>query len=64
VGCVGGAILAAYLYEQRACYPVGDPQHWRGFTGELMANPQKVGLLLEKTLSGTRNHRMLVFKVV
>ena len=63
MGWVGVGILAAHVHEQLADYPVGGSTALEGFYGSLMANLQKVGLLLEKTFFGTRNHRMLV-KVV
>ena len=55
--------LADQLHEQRANYLVGETAALNRFHAGLTENPQKVGLLLEKTFPGTRNDLMLVFKV-
>ena len=57
------ANVSRYLREQKADYFASEAKMFAKILPEVAQRPEQYGLILERDFVGTRNHRMLVFRV-
>jgi 4-amino-4-deoxy-L-arabinose transferase-like glycosyltransferase len=56
--------LQKYLHDQRADYLAAESKAWQKIFPSIAGEPKRYGLVLEREFIGSRNDRMLLFKVV
>ena len=55
--------LGGYLREQKADFLAAETKSWRRYFPNAAQRPEGLGLSFDREFVGTRNHRLLVFKV-